>query len=368
MTIREPARAKRGPARRWRPSLPVKLAAALATAFALGLALALAVAPAFLTSPASEVAAVQLHAAAASAAAALEAGLAQRRREVEFLSAIFPVKDLEPLNFAALRLFLRRAQELSPYYALIGFTDASGRVLVSSNGLAQGADVANRDYFTRGQIGTYVSDAHDASLLAKPMGGADAAPRLIDVATPVTDGARGLGVLSAHVSAEWAQVIATTTAQQAGLKGARLEIRDGSGADIAVVGGGNKEALSKTETVSGIGDGGLARWTVVASAPASKAGHAGARWPWALVGLIGLALSTALGWAMGRQITRSLESQTLAVVRLPGGRIPEMREESTPELNDLSAAIRMAAEELAYFGGERVSEAQPSRFSKNISA
>jgi hypothetical protein len=365
MTVREPAK---GTQRRWRPSLAVKLAAAFAAAFAAGLAVALTVAAAALTGPADELAAIRLQDAARSAAAILQTGLTQRRREVEVLASIFPVDKLEPLDPGALRLFLRRVQELSPYYALIGFVDPSGRLLVSSNGLAEGADVSGREYFRRGRASAFISDAHPAILLAKAMGGLDAAARLIDVSTPITAGGRTLGVLCAHVSTEWAQATATTTARQLGLASIRLEVRDGSGDDIAVVGGG-EEASARTETVADIGDGGTAGWTVVASLPASAAARLtlARAWPWALAAGGGIALAAGLGWTMGRRMSRSLETHTLAVVRLPGGALPEMRDEPTPELNDLGAAIRMAAEELAYFGGERISEAAPSRFSKNAS-
>ncbi len=363
MTIRKPAKGTR---RRCRPSLAVRLAAAFAFAFLAGLALT--VAAASLTGPADEPSAIRLQDAARSAAAILQAGLMQRRREVEVLASIFPVNKLEPFDSDELRLFLRRAQELSPYYALIGFVDTNGRLLVSSNGLAEGADVSGRDYFRRGRTGAYISDAHPAMLLAKAMGGADAAARLIDVSAPIIAGGRTLGVLCAHVSTEWAQATATKTARQLGLKAMRLEVRDGSGDDIAVVGGA-EAAPPETKTVAYIGDGGTAGWTVVASMPASATARLtlARDWPWALAAGGGIALAAGLGWAMGRQISRSLETHTLAVVRLPGGAFPEMRDEPTTELNDLGAAIRMAAEELAYFGGDRISEAPPSRFSKNAS-
>jgi hypothetical protein len=343
----------------------MRLAVALAAAFAAGLTLALAP---LLFAPAHDAAGVRVEIAAAGAAATLRAGLAQRRREIEFLASIFPAGALQPFDRDALRLFLRRAQELSPYYALIGFVDANGRLLVSSNGLAEGDDVAGRDYFTHGRTATYVSDGHRAIVLAKALGGADAAPRLIDVATPVSEGGRPLGVLIAHVSAEWAQVIATTTARQAGLDGVRLVIRSAAGEEIAAVGADEKAALSSAEAVSGLGDGGSARWTVIAKLPRSPGPSLARYWPWALAGLAGIALSAGLGRAAGRRMTRSLENHTLSAPRLAGGGAPELGEETTPELSDLGAAIRMAAEELACFGGEKVQDASPSRFSKNISA
>ena len=327
-----------------RPSLALTFSALMALAFVLG-ALLTAFAGA---EPDSTQA--RLGETAASAAERLQAGLAQRRREMEFLAAALPAKTEAAPDRAALRLFLRRAQELSPYYALIGLVGPDGRILVTSNGIAEGEDATGRDYFQRGRVGSYVGDAHPAYLLAKTLGAADAAPRLIDVATPVSDGEHVLGVLCAHVSSEWAQVIATTAARQGH---ARIEIRAAGGEVIASADGGTPDggerASFQSETVPGIGDGGAGHWTVTASAPLSVtpglAGYLAS--PLALMVFAGAAASAAVGWLVGRAISRSIEAQTQNVVFLTAGRIPELRDEPAPELCDLGAAVRIAAEELA---------------------
>jgi PAS domain S-box-containing protein len=104
--------------------------------------------------------------------------------------------------------FLNSIQKANPFYAWIGLTDASGKVLVGTNGLLAGADVSQRDWFLKAKNKLNFGDAHDAVLLAKllPRPQLDDLPlRLVDVSAPVYDDqGKFIGVICGHLSLDWA--------------------------------------------------------------------------------------------------------------------------------------------------------------------
>jgi hypothetical protein len=75
----------------------------------------------------------------------LDRGMFERYREVRLLAQRF---DAEGAGSAeARRRTLDAMQETYPHYAWIGMTDNGGKVLVSSKGLLEGADVSKRPWF-----------------------------------------------------------------------------------------------------------------------------------------------------------------------------------------------------------------------------
>jgi len=104
--------------------------------------------------------------------------------------------------------FLNSIQKANPFYAWIGVTDASGKVIYGTNGLLVGADVGQRDWFLKAKQQLHFGDAHDAVLLAKllPRPQLDDLPlRLVDVSAPVFDDqGKFIGVICGHLSLDWA--------------------------------------------------------------------------------------------------------------------------------------------------------------------
>lgn len=91
-------------------------------------------------------------------------------------------------------------------YAWIGFADPQGRVLVSTRGLLEGAQVSARPWFQAARHEPNVQDLHQALLLGEHL--KPESPdllRFVDVAAPVFDAEnRWIGVLGAHLYADWA--------------------------------------------------------------------------------------------------------------------------------------------------------------------
>lgn len=136
---------------------------------------------------------------------ALDHGMAQHYEQVKVLSAldVFRTGSNEDI-----RRTLNHLELSFPQYAWVGLTDARGRVVASSKGLLEGADVAKRPWFGGAQQGMYVGDVHPAVLLEKLLPAQDEPWRFVDVAAPVygPDGELR-GVLGAHLSWGWARQV-----------------------------------------------------------------------------------------------------------------------------------------------------------------
>ena len=345
-------------------SIRVTLALGFLIAALIG-ALAIGGAVLVLGRPALEAAVqAQLQDAADSAARALTRSLQDRRREIEFAANASEFRGPE-LDVAKARLYLRRLQEITPFYALVGFIDSNGRFLVTSNGLVEGQDVTNRDYWLVGKQHPYVSDAHDAILLAKSLGAPDAIPRYIDVAAPVFDGGRFLGVLVAHLSDEWAGEVGAGIAQRVTGRypGARVDVLDASG--IRVYGAassqdassGGKGAAAQADpdaskqliarsSIYGLGPDAALHWSVRVSAERASAlvSLAALRRAAVMMGLAALALAAALGWLLGSFGGRALEALALDAANEDRGGLTRFRRTGVVEIDDVGAALTLATD------------------------
>lgn len=138
----------------------------------------------------------------------LDRTLFERCREVRLLSIQARLAG-GGLDVAAKRRFLEEMQKTYPYYAWLGITGPDGRVLVSANGLLEGADVSARPWYVSAFKGKHLTDVHEAVLLSKLLQPAGGEPmRFIDIAFPYRDAAgRVAGVLGAHLSIDWARDI-----------------------------------------------------------------------------------------------------------------------------------------------------------------
>ncbi|MDQ8023635.1 MAG: diguanylate cyclase [Moraxellaceae bacterium] len=138
---------------------------------------------------------------------------------------------------------LEALQASFPSYVWIGATDAKGKVMASTGGLLEGADVSARDWFQRGLKGPAMVDVHEAKLLAKLVPGpADGSPlRLLDVAMPIHDEKWNLiGVVGAHFSWEWAQSLRDRALEPA---------RDRAGLEMMVLNASAEVLLGPPDTL-----------------------------------------------------------------------------------------------------------------------
>jgi len=115
----------------------------------------------------------------------------------------------QPDDIGEVRGLLDRLQGEFPSIAWIGFTDAQGTVLASSNGVLEGVSIAQRPVFLKAQKNVFIGDVHEAVLLAKllpnPTG---EAMKFVDISLPVfaEDGSL-VGVLASHLSWSWADEV-----------------------------------------------------------------------------------------------------------------------------------------------------------------
>ncbi|HEX5842435.1 MAG TPA: GGDEF domain-containing protein, partial [Pseudomonas sp.] len=115
----------------------------------------------------------------------------------------------QPDDIVEVRVLLDRLQTEFPSIAWIGFTDAQGTVLASSDGVLEGASIAQRPVYLEGKQGLFIGDVHEAVLLAKllpnPTG---EAMKFVDISLPVhaADGSLA-GVLASHLSWTWADEV-----------------------------------------------------------------------------------------------------------------------------------------------------------------
>ncbi|MFC0389340.1 HWE histidine kinase domain-containing protein [Muricoccus vinaceus] len=146
--------------------------------------------------------------AAENVAALLDRGLFERLRDVQVAASLDTMIDTN-VTLDGRRRILKRLQETYPDYAVLGYIGADGRVVETSSGILRGADVSGREYFQRGKQGPFVSDVHDAILMAPLLGrGSDNPPRFVDLAAPVRAADNALvGVVAAHLYWEWAEGI-----------------------------------------------------------------------------------------------------------------------------------------------------------------
>ncbi|WP_169788096.1 sensor histidine kinase [Caldimonas brevitalea] len=135
----------------------------------------------------------------------LDAGMGERYREIQNIAGLEHLhrRELDP---AAWRVVLEQLQQSFRHYAWIGVTDPQGVVVAATGGVLEKRDVAQRPWFVEARTRPFVGDVHDAVLLARLLPQVDNEPlRLVDVAAPIREGERMVGVLGAHLSWKWAQ-------------------------------------------------------------------------------------------------------------------------------------------------------------------
>ncbi|MBA4257325.1 MAG: hypothetical protein C0445_15825 [Polaromonas sp.] len=133
--------------------------------------------------------------------------MSTRANEMLFLAGHDRIRDAHYPNEYKRAIF-DRVRQAYPFYAWVGMTDVDGNILAGTDGLLEGKNVAQRDWFLKGRQGLHFGDAHDAFLLAKllPKPKWDDLPlRLVDVSAPVHDAdGQLIGVICGHLSLDWA--------------------------------------------------------------------------------------------------------------------------------------------------------------------
>ena len=111
--------------------------------------------------------------------------------------------DMDKISTAVNRL-----QDTMPAFAWIGLMDPKGKVLSSTDGVLQGADISICYIFRQGKKGLFVGDVRKASLLAQLLPHPPNTPlKFVDISLPIGDGELKDWVLVAHLSWTWAREV-----------------------------------------------------------------------------------------------------------------------------------------------------------------
>ncbi|WP_413560605.1 ATP-binding protein [Bdellovibrio sp. HCB209] len=133
--------------------------------------------------------------------------VAARVGELRTLAALPSISD-PSIPIAKKRVVLDQLAQSFPEFAWIGIADLNGRVVVSSRGLLEGADISKREWYIKGQEKDFFGDVHDALLLNKLLGGTEKEPlRFFDFSKPLEFNGKKVGVIAAHLSWRWAEEI-----------------------------------------------------------------------------------------------------------------------------------------------------------------
>ena len=128
----------------------------------------------------------------------------QATGDARVLAALPQVRQAR--NPASARTALETLQYTFPDYAWIGLAGTDGKVIASTKGLLEGANVSARPWFQTGQQGVRATDYHPAKLLDKLLPHAPDPWRFVDVSTPVfSNDGELFAVLGMHLSWDWAR-------------------------------------------------------------------------------------------------------------------------------------------------------------------
>lgn len=187
---------------------------------------------AFLTERITAAQGEALHQKTQAIANALGESLHERDREIAMLSRL-PDFQAGSLGAGWVEPYLNEIQRSFPNYSWIGVADAQGVVQAATSGLLRGASVRQRPWFSGGQQGAYLGDAHQAVMLERLLPPQDNAEplRFLDFASPLRSREGQLrGVIAAHVSLAWInEVIRSSLGGSAQILGSEVFILDGRG-------------------------------------------------------------------------------------------------------------------------------------------
>lgn len=143
-------------------------------------------------------------------AESLDREMAIRISEVRVLASLDVVRRLDRPH--QIRYTIDGLQASIPEFSWVGVLDTAGTVVASTNGVLQGANIAQRPVFQEGIKGSFIGDVHDAVLLARLLPNPSGEPvKFVDIATRLRDvDGETVGVFAAHLSWQWARQIETS--------------------------------------------------------------------------------------------------------------------------------------------------------------
>jgi signal transduction histidine kinase len=166
-------------------------------------------------------------------AAELNLSIALRLQSVRALAAVLAT-ELRDQNAAALRTVLENLQQASPELAWIGVANPRGRVLAATQGVTEGASIADQSWFASDPSGPSVGEVRLVPFPTKqPPAAAGDTPRPVAylIASAVdTNGVR-VGVVAAQLGARWlADLARGLGSEQQGSAGTEALLLDENGA------------------------------------------------------------------------------------------------------------------------------------------
>ncbi|RUO63695.1 sensor domain-containing diguanylate cyclase [Pseudidiomarina insulisalsae] len=158
----------------------------------------------------------------------LQQGMYERLRDMQTSAQLIEQPQNEA-QFDRLRQLIAALYDSYEDYAWIGITNRAGEVLISSNGVLEGANVSQRPWFKEAlQQPYFIGDVHGALLLESILNPDGYEPlRFVDISLPLKDPEGNVwGVFGSHLNWEW-----TATVESAAMR--TLETLPGS--DILLV-------------------------------------------------------------------------------------------------------------------------------------
>jgi diguanylate cyclase len=134
----------------------------------------------------------------------IELDLHERYRDLKVAAAI-TTQRLEQEQAPDISSLLDALAINFPSYAWIGLVSPDGNVMASTGGLLEGMNVGHRPWFQAAREKPFLSDAHEAALLADKLPNNSQTPlRFVDIAVPLkSDTGDLIGVLGSHLYLDW---------------------------------------------------------------------------------------------------------------------------------------------------------------------
>lgn len=299
-----------------------------------------------------------------------------RYSEIEMLSQLNLFK--EDNNNNEKKILINSLNESIPAFSWVGLTDANGNVVVSSDDILTGANIAERPVFKEAIKQPFIGDVHEAVLLAELLPNPTGVPlEFVDISFPIVNhNGEFKGVLATHLSWEWSREIESSIIKpyQKNLENSKqLEVFIVSSSDQTILLGPDKmvgKSLSSNllkreyalnnswkikkwsdgkEYLTGysIGDGYLnypgLDWTIIVRVPVEQAFISVKHLQnyTLIIGVIAAIIFAILGWILASKISTPLNEISKAANQLKEGQkvdIPHFKR--IKDLHVLSISLR----------------------------
>jgi len=304
-----------------------------------------------------------------------------RKAEVDLLANLPVLQDPEERD--SVRRLIDRLQETIPTFSWIGVTDKTGNVVVATDGILEGASIAERPVFMNAKENSFIGDVHDAILLAKLLPNPSGEPlQFVDISMPLQVDGQYNGVIATHLSWEWAKEMERNfrSSLRADMKDLDFLILSaqkdtvllgpddliGKPLDLAspetssgwrvVTWPDGKEYLTGYAKSDGYADYEGLGWKVIVRQPTSVAFASSNQLQRYIlvIGFTASVLTAIIGWLLSRFLTRPLKEMTNAAHKLREGVPTEIpRHTGIYEVNILSLALRALVRSLTRTETER---------------